>query len=78
MQNEIQAPRERDFQNPTLPHNTSTLTGINFGKLYKLIFKPKPTKKVTPVVTPSQSFPIAAREKLTDYFFIETLKIPVD
>lgn len=69
--------------NGALPSNVtgSSLTGVNFTEVYKMIFKKKPAKKDRNeiyAVSGGKSFPESVRERFTYHFFTQTLKIPKD
>ena len=69
--------------NGALPSNVtgSSLTGVNFSEVYKMIFKKKPAKKDRNeiyAVSGGKSFPESVRERFTYHFFTETLKVPKD
>jgi hypothetical protein len=63
--------------NTAMPQTESSLQGISFNKLAKLLFKSKKSKPA-PVKDTSSSLPFAVvvKERFTYYFFTETLKIP--
>lgn len=79
MNNEIRPPKESDLPNTALPQNMSSLTGVNFKKLYQQLAKPKPKKYNPPVkdVTP-KTFQYIVRQRYAVEFFTESLSIPAD
>jgi len=58
----------------------SQLTGVDFGKIYKLIFKKKKRKDAGEIYAAAsgKTFSQNVKERYTYYFFTETLKIPKD
>lgn len=58
----------------------SQLTGVDFGKIYKLIFKKKKRKDAGEIYAAAsgKTFAQNVKERYTYYFFTETLKIPKD
>ncbi len=71
-----------DFPRPTTPVNTampqmeSRLQGVDFVKVYDLIFKSKKKTDLTEQYLKGRTFTDLVQEKYTHYFFTETLKIP--
>ncbi len=62
--------------NTALPQMESRLQGVDFVKIYKMIFKPKHKKDLTKEYLQGKTFPELVQEKYTHYFFTETIKIP--
>ena len=58
----------------------SQLTGVDFAKVYKLIFKKKKRKDAGEIYAAAsgKTFAQNVKERYTYYFFTETLKIPKD
>lgn len=62
--------------NPAFPSNERRLPGIDFVKVYDLIFKPKKKQKdMTKEYLQGRTFSELVQEKYTYYFFTETLKL---
>lgn len=58
----------------------SQLTGVDFAKIYKMIFKKKKRKDAGQIYAAAsgKTFSQNVKERYTYYFFTETLKIPKD
>lgn len=73
-------PRSMANQNGALTSNVtgSALTGVNFNKIYDMIFKKRKKKDAGEVygVNGNKTFVESAKERFTHHFFTVTLKIP--
>lgn len=72
-------PRSMVNQNGALSSNVtgSQLTGVNFNKIYDMIFRKKKKKDAGEVYgIGKKTFVESAKEKFTHHFFTQTLKIP--
>lgn len=79
MKNEIQIPGDDELLNNALPQTESSLQGINFNKIGRMIFRSRHKNNPAPAVYKSPKvFTVVVRERFSDSFFIETLKIPED
>lgn len=75
-------PRPKSNVNTALPSSVvgSSLTGVDFGEIYKLIFKKRKRKDAGEIYATAESkpFAVAVKERFTYYFFTQMLKIPKD
>lgn len=76
MDSELKMTEGADIPPTPMPHESS-LQGIDFKKIYKLVFKPKPGKKTAEAYVNNTPFPTVIKERFAEYFFVETLKIPL-
>ena len=74
----LKFPKEKAPQNTAMPVTESSLQGVDFKEIYKMIFKKKKKKDKGEIYNsaPSKSFSETVRTRFTHYFFTQTLKIP--
>lgn len=77
---ETDVPRPQANVNTALPSSVtgSSLTGVNFGEVYKLVFKKRKRKDAGEIygTKDAKPFSVAVKERFTYYFFTQMLKIP--
>lgn len=63
-------------RNNALPITDSQAQGIDFKRIYKLIFKKKKGNSTVKVSISQKPFEVVVKERFTNDFFTQTLKIP--